>query len=290
MKGGVAAIIAATEAIVESNSKLNGELVLSLVVDEETSGLGTQEFLKKEGRADFAIVAEPTSNTLGIAQAGYLDFNIYSQGESRHGQTTLPAFWSSAFVQATNLCNRIITDRQIIRKQRYDGFVMEMTANFSPTKYTSPPSGAWMTMEEFRVNCLIGLIPEATIAESMKSGRMTVGWIKKLLNESNRQGQRNNLELIDLKPGFIQTPNAHTRAFEQAMRTVLGHARHSYVYSFCDATYFYRAEIPTILFGPGRMELGHSTMEYTSISAVKDATSVFAHAIDNILGKPIRKT
>jgi acetylornithine deacetylase/succinyl-diaminopimelate desuccinylase-like protein len=289
MKGGVAAIIAATEAILESNSCLNGELVLSLVVDEETSGLGTQEFLKNEGVADFAVVAEPTDNTLGVAQAGYLDFNIYSRGHSRHGQTALPSLWSSAFVQATNLCNRIITDKEIIRKRRYNGFDMETTANFSPTKYTAPLSGAWMTMDEFRVNCLLGLIPERTITESMKAGQRIVGRIRKLLNDLNSQGQRNTLELVDLKPGFIQTSNTYTRAFEEAMRVVRRDRQHSYVYSFCDATYFYRAGIPTILFGPGRMELGHTTMEHTSIRAVKDATSVFAHAIDNILRKPIRK-
>jgi acetylornithine deacetylase len=67
------------------------------------------------------------------------------------------------------------------------------------------------------------------------------------------------------------------------MKKVLGNSRRSYVQSFCDATHFYRANIPTILFGPGRMEQGHSTNEYTSIQQVKDASSVFAHAIENIL-------
>jgi acetylornithine deacetylase/succinyl-diaminopimelate desuccinylase-like protein len=282
MKGGVAAIVAAAEAIQQSGRNLKGELVLSLVVDEETLGKGTIDFLKAE-QGDFAIVAEPTQNTLGIAQAGYLDFNIYSKGDSRHGQTTLPSAWASAFVEATNVCNKILSDDKIIRERR-GRLGMETTFNFSPTTFTPPPSLAWMTMEEFRVNCLLGLIPERTLARSARTAKAIVRRIKDMIRETNKEGQRNTFELVDLKPGFVQRRNAYTKAFENAMQRVLRHHKHSYVLSFCDATYIYRANIPTILFGPGKMELGHSTNEYTSIRQVKDATSVFAHAIDNILG------
>lgn len=103
----------------------------------------------------------------------------------------------------------------------------------------------------------------------------------------NRDGQRNRFEPIDSNVGFIQPENAYTRSFGKAMDKVLGHHRHSYVLSFCDAAYFYRAGIPTILFGPGRMSLGHSTEEYTSIHQVMEATSVFAYAIENTLGTPV---
>lgn len=281
MKGGVAAIIAGTEAVLESGQKLKGELVLSLVVDEETLGRGTIDFLKSE-RGDFAVVAEPTDNTLGIAQAGYLDFNIYSSGSSQHGQTTIPSAWASSFVEATNVCNRILADRSIIRTERGKPR-MEATFNFSPTSFSPPPSLAWMTMEEFRVNCLLGLIPKKSLSESKKAAKATVIRVKRIVSESNRDGQRNRFELVDLKPGFIQAKNAYTKAFDDAMQKALGHHRHSYVLSFCDASYIYLQNIPTILFGPGKMEQGHSTNEYTSISQVKDATSVYTHAINNIL-------
>ena len=284
MKGGIASMLAATEAVRESNLSLKGELVLSLVVDEETIGQGTKDFLKKE-RGDFVIVTEPTENTLGVAQAGYIYFNIYSQGESRHGQTTIPDSWASAFVQATNLCNRILDDKRIIRKKKHQGLEMETTFNFSPTKYTPPPSHAWMTMEEFRADCLLGLIPESTVAKSKKSANATLRRVEKLVAAGNQHGQRNRIELNTMNIGFIQGDNAYTRAFERAMEKALGHRRRSYVLSFCDATHFYRAGIPTILFGPGKMSLGHSRQEYTSVSQVKDATSVLAYAIENILAR-----
>jgi len=282
MKGGVAAMIAAAEAVQESSPSLKGELVLSLVVDEETRGQGTKEFLEQE-HGDFAIVAEPTGNTLAIAQAGYVDFNISSLGQSRHGQSALPELWTSAFVQATHLCNRILEDKTLMRKKSYGGLDMRATFNFSPTHYAPPPSYAWMTLEEFRVNCLLGVIPGATISGSQASIDRSMKRIKELVAMSNRQGQRNRLEVVDTGLGFIQAANAHTRTFERAMRRVLGHSRHSYMYSFCDAAYFYRANIPTIVFGPGTLREAHGTKEYVSMRQVVGATSVLAHAVERIL-------
>ncbi len=283
MKGGVAAIIAATRAVHESGSKLRGEVVLSLVVDEETLGQGTRDFLKTE-RGDFAIVAEPTENTLGIAQAGYLDFNVYAKGLSRHGETTLPELWSSAFVRTTNLCNQILEDKALVRTAQRDGLRMESTFNFTPAPYSPPPSLAWATITEFRINCLLGLIPEKRITESVNTANSSLRRIRRIITSRNRDGFQAKFELLDMKPGFIQAENPHTRAFQRAMQQALGHRKRSYVLSFCDATYFYQAGIPTILFGPGKMELGHSINEYTSVRQVKDATRVFAHAIEQIVG------
>jgi len=285
MKGGVAAIVAAAEAIQESHRKLKGELVLSLVVDEETLGEGTKEFLKRES-GDFAIVAEPTQNTLGIAQAGFIDFDISSTGESRHGQTVLPERWSSAFLQAANLCNRIMEDRRIIRKKNFRGVQMSSTFNVAPIQSGVRRSYSWMTVEEFAINCLLGAIPGTTIETSERSIKNSLNRIRRHIANANKQGQRIRLTAAHSNIGFIQVRNSYVRDFERAMQKVLCHSQRSYVLSFCDATHFYRANIPTVLFGPGRMDLGHSGEEYTSIRQVKDATSVLAYAIENILGTP----
>ena len=111
--------------------------------------------------------------------------------------------------------------------------------------------------------------------------------IKKTIVKGNRHGQRSRFELIDSNLGFIQAENGYTKSLENAMDKILGHHRHSYMLSFCDAAYFYRAGIPTVLFGPGRMDLGHSTRECTSKRQVMEATSVFAYAIENILKSPV---
>ena len=282
MKGGIAAIVAAAEAMQHSRIAIKGELVLSLVVDEETLGYGTRGFLGQES-GDFAVVAEPTENTLGLAQAGYLDFDISCSGESRHGMSTLPNNWASAYLQAADICNRIVDDLALLKTRRVNGMLMETTFNAAPVEPISRPSMAWMTVEDFRLNCLLGLIPGSSVETSEKNAEAALTRVKQHVAQANRRGLRAKITRTDWDIGFTQRSNGYVRRFENAMRKVLGHTRCSYVSSFCDATHFYRANIPTILFGPGKMSQGHSSDEYVSIRQVKDATSVLAYAIENIL-------
>lgn len=80
---------------------------------------------------------------------------------------------------------------------------METTFNFSLTSYTPPPSLVWMTVEEFRVNYLFGLIPKRTLARSARTVKAIVKRIKGMIWETHKEGQRNRFELMDLKPGLI---------------------------------------------------------------------------------------
>jgi acetylornithine deacetylase/succinyl-diaminopimelate desuccinylase-like protein len=285
MKGGVAAIVAAGEAIQASTRYLRGELVLSLVVDEETLGLGTKGFLEEES-GDFAVVAEPTDNTIGVAQAGYLDFDVTCKGESRHGQTTLPQGWSNGFLQASNILNRLVSDPALIGKEKLGGIVMEPTFNAAPVHPIQHPSLAWMTLEDFTVNCLLGLVPRLTVQDSERFAKAALDRVRHHIEEANTLGLNASLTRSSWDIGFIQRRAGYVRGFEKAMRAVVGHSKRSYVQSFCDATHFCRTGIQTLLFGPGRMELGHSSHEYVSIRQVKDATGVFAHAIEKMLSAP----
>ena len=162
---------------------------------------------------------------------------------------------------------------------------MESSFNAAPVCPITRPSLAWMTLEEFTVNCLLGLIPGSTVYYSEKITISALSRIKQLITKANTHGHNGSLTRSSWDIGFIQPRVGSVSSFEKAMRKVLGHSRRSYVQSFCDATHFYRAGIPTLLFGPGRMELGHSSNEYVSIRQVKDATDVFTHAIENILSR-----
>ncbi|MDH5438303.1 MAG: M20/M25/M40 family metallo-hydrolase, partial [Candidatus Bathyarchaeota archaeon] len=54
--------------------------------------------------------------------------------------------------------------------------------------------------------------------------------------------------------------------------------------SFCDGTFFYDKGIPTLTYGPGIMDLGHSSNENVDLNEVKEAARTYAQAIENILG------
>ena len=80
MKGAVAAIlIAAAEA-----PELRGDLIVTAVADEELASVGTEAVLER-GRADAAIVVEPTELQVAVAHRGFVGFEIETAGVAAHG-------------------------------------------------------------------------------------------------------------------------------------------------------------------------------------------------------------
>ncbi|MCK5563392.1 M20/M25/M40 family metallo-hydrolase, partial [Candidatus Bathyarchaeota archaeon] len=291
MKGGIAAMIEAAKAVKTSDVKLNGDLVLSLVVDEEYGGTGTTKFLEKE-KPDYAIIGEPTQNEIGLAQAGYIEFTLESEGTIQHGSTLKIGDNSSAYINAIKILNGILELPTVRKVRHYLDVEMPNTVNFCPVDQRAFTSYAWMTVDYYKVNVLIGVAPGRTVAESDRIIEDTLEEIEALVDNSNKAGQRNKLNYeIGVPPykkhGFIQPKNDFAKKFEQAVDQPQGGHRYAYVLSFCDGTFFYDKGIPTLTYGPGIMKLGHSSNEYVDLNEVKEAARTYAQAIENILGTEV---
>ncbi len=288
MKGGIAAMIEAARAVAASHTKLSGDLVLSLVSDEEYGGTGTKEYLKTE-KPHFAIIAEPTQNEIGLAQAGYVEFTLASEGEIKHGSTLKINDNSSAYVNATKILNQMLGLPSVRKMRSHLDIEMPNTVNFCPVDLRVFSSYAWMTVDYYKVHVLIGVAPGRTVAESDRIIEEMIDELEGLVDDSNKAGQRHKLEYnLDVPPyknhGFIQPRDKFVERFKRAVEEVQGSHRYAYVLSFCDGTFFYDKGIPTLTFGPGNMELGHSSNEYVDLNEVKDAAKIYAQAIENILG------
>ncbi len=84
MKGGLAALISATKAILESGEELKGDLVVAVVCDEEFASIGT-EALMESVELDAAIVCEPTEFQILVAHKGFAWIDIETRGVAAHG-------------------------------------------------------------------------------------------------------------------------------------------------------------------------------------------------------------
>ncbi|MDB6057326.1 MAG: Acetylornithine deacetylase [Verrucomicrobiales bacterium] len=82
MKSGVAAIMVA--AARASAHRLAGDVIVTLVADEEFGSIGTEEVLRNY-TADAAIVAEPSDLCLTIAHRGFAWFEVELSGLAAHG-------------------------------------------------------------------------------------------------------------------------------------------------------------------------------------------------------------
>ena len=84
MKGGLMAALYAVKAIKDSGISLNGSLMVQSVIGEEDGGIGTFASILRGHTGDAAIVCEPTRLNLIPAQAGALTFTVRVPGKSAH--------------------------------------------------------------------------------------------------------------------------------------------------------------------------------------------------------------
>jgi len=84
MKGGLAAMIMALEAVVRSGYTLAGDVLVGTVVDEEAGGMGTLDFVAQGYRADAAILTESTNMKIAPLCRGILWGKLIVEGRSGH--------------------------------------------------------------------------------------------------------------------------------------------------------------------------------------------------------------
>src|SRR6266545_8379235 len=85
MKGGLASIIMAAEAVRQSGVPLKGDLVVACVAGETQGGEGTHALMQSGLRTDMAVVAEPFgADRLVTVHAGIVHLAIHTYGITGH--------------------------------------------------------------------------------------------------------------------------------------------------------------------------------------------------------------
>src|SRR5262245_41574852 len=85
MKGGLASIIMAAEALRRSGVRLAGDLVVACVAGETQGGEGTHYLMERGFRTDAAVVAEPFgADHLVTVHSGIVHFAIHTYGVTGH--------------------------------------------------------------------------------------------------------------------------------------------------------------------------------------------------------------
>ena len=87
MKAGVAANAAVLRTLLRSGVRLERPLAVHWVVSEEDGGLGALATMMRGHRGDAAVITEPTSGNIVVANAGALTFRIEIEGRAAHGST-----------------------------------------------------------------------------------------------------------------------------------------------------------------------------------------------------------
>jgi acetylornithine deacetylase len=89
MKAGVATNMAVARALVASGVTLERPFAIHAVISEEDGGLGAFATMLRGHRGRAAVITEPTSGNLVVANAGALTFELRIHGLATHGSTRL---------------------------------------------------------------------------------------------------------------------------------------------------------------------------------------------------------
>ena len=89
MKAGAAANLAVARAVVASGVTLERPFALHAVISEEDGGLGAFATMLRGHRGEAAVITEPTSGNVVVANAGALTFELRVPGRAAHGSSRL---------------------------------------------------------------------------------------------------------------------------------------------------------------------------------------------------------
>ncbi len=85
MKGGLASLIVAAEAVRKGGVRLKGDLVLAFVVGETQGGEGMHHLMKRGFRTDAALITEPFgSGNIATVHGGIVHFAVHTIGRTGH--------------------------------------------------------------------------------------------------------------------------------------------------------------------------------------------------------------
>jgi len=108
MKGGVAAMVVAAEALADLRIRLEGDLLVNTVTDEEWNGAGGLAAVAHGVRADAGLVPEPTGLEAWVACRGILNPTITVQGRAGHAEMPQPNWRDGGAVNAIDKAELIL--------------------------------------------------------------------------------------------------------------------------------------------------------------------------------------
>ena len=258
MKGGLAAcLVAAAEA---AKLGLRGDVVVTAVVDEELTSIGTQSVLKRV-RADAAIVAEPTHMEVGSAHKGFVAFEIETHGRAAHGSRP------DLGIDAIAKMGHVLVGLDALDRSLRERPTHHLLGSGSLHAGVVAGGTGFSTYPD---RCVLQAERRTVPGESLDDV------------EAELQGLLDRLQHDD--PDFRGTWRtvAARRAFEvdqaeEIVRLVRSHASAGEPVGqtyWADAALLAEALIPTVLFGPGG-DGAHAQIEWVSLADVERCAAVF---------------
>lgn len=287
MKAGVAAAIAALEAVREAAPDLPGRIRLGIVADEEGMMIGIKHFVER-GWADAvtgAIVCEPEENEICLFQKGAMRVSVRFRGVMSHGAMPYagvnPILGVADFVVGVRELER--AEQARLGEHPFLGLPW-----LTPTIATSPPAGEPqhnVMPDEAYLALDIRTVPGQDHDALLVALRELAA---RLERDTPRLGIQ--VDCFESRPWTkTEADDPLVEALERAYPEVMGRApRYGGVPGATDGTILWtRRGIPIVTLGPGDRTIPHQVDEFVRLSETVAAARLYAAAAVEYFGRDI---
>ena len=291
MKGGVAAMLLATEVLRALEVPLRGDLIVNTVTDEESTGAGSLAVAASGMRADGGIIPEPTRLTAWLGTRGSLMPVITVDGRPGHAGFP-PSHWSDG--GPVNAIEKMQLVLEALQRLRLEWQLRPDTRHAVLAPGTIVPTGIdagqWMVSYPAlaTLRCHVQYVPgqadadgygtrvEAELEAHVLAAARADPWLSAHPPRFTWPG--------DVPASFVEEDvpiSASALGAMAALGLDGGVATHT---TFFDGPTFTRAGIPTIAFGPGDILRAHGVDEYVPVQELVRAAQVLAVAAMRFCG------
>ncbi len=276
-KGALTAFLIATKNIIENPDGLNGNIIFTAVIDEESYSKGARYMAENRSiEADYGIIGEPTMSNVYIWHKGSIRPVIKIKGRSAHAST--PELGISAVRVASYISNLV------------DEVQKKLFANRHPVAGSSSIS-ITMLKAGTKENVLPDIC-EMTIDRRMIPGedeKETIESIEKICKDAEKKFPGASVEIdhyiITTGPASEVKPDSEIAKIAYAACEEVTGIKQVPNGTDCntDMNHFIRMGIPCVIIGPGTLKVAHMPNEYVELKQLKLAYKVHEKVIRSLL-------
>jgi succinyl-diaminopimelate desuccinylase len=276
MKGGLASMVFAIQALRRVQARLNGRIELVIVPDEETGGERGTAWLSRS--ADFGkggigmMTAEPTSGVIWNANRGAISLRVNVNGKPAHVGLSC---------QGVNAFERMLVIARELEKLKAE---IEQRETAFPIRPRAARRSILMMGGECRGGSNFNLVPEScsfTVDRRINPEEDAATEKRRLLDIFDRlrcDGIDHTVEIFQ-EGSSSGVPEEHPLAqtLARAIESVTGKPP---AFEMCpgllENRFYAQRGIPALAYGPGILAVSHGPSEFVPVQNIRDCAAVYA--------------
>lgn len=273
-KGSLAAMVVAVLQLLDQHEEISGTVVFTAVGDEEVGSTGARALVAQVA-PDACIVGEPTNMRLLTAHKGSVRPVIEILGVAAHAAT--PQNGENAITGAAQVVRLLGELADELGKRDHP-----LTGGPSLTPVLVAGGEAPNAVPE---RCLITFDRRLVPGETDEQALTEVEAVLEMFNAQNPNLQASIYECAPSTGGPSETPPTDplVRDSQTAMSAIGENPEPSGLVVNCDMTTFRSAGIPTLILGPGTLEVMHSRDEYVEVEQLTRAVAAYRAILTQLL-------